>query len=56
MPLKPCPDCGHQVSTAARECPGYGRRYNPVGPYVFVSGLVLGLAPLVYSIVKLNWD
>ena len=23
--LQPCPDCGHQVSTAAKSCPSCGR-------------------------------
>lgn len=26
---RPCPDCGHQVSMAARACPGCGRIIRP---------------------------
>jgi hypothetical protein len=54
MALKPCPDCNHQVSTAARGCPGCGRQFNRVGPCVFVGLLIFGFAPMVYFIVKLN--
>jgi hypothetical protein len=27
--LRPCPDCGHQVSLAATSCPSCGRPFGP---------------------------
>ena len=45
MPLKPCPECGHQVSTAARACPSCGYqatiRINPVAKGVFKFGVLI---------------
>ncbi len=35
--LRPCKDCGHEVSKSAEACPNCGRRYrrrwNEIGPF-----------------------
>jgi uncharacterized protein (DUF983 family) len=43
--LKPCPDCGHQVSKTANKCPNCGRDLN-FGQQVAI-GAALGILGLV---------
>jgi RNA polymerase subunit RPABC4/transcription elongation factor Spt4 len=47
--LKPCPDCGHNVSKDAAACPGCGRKI-PQGE-MFVLWMVVGVIIVGLAIV-----
>jgi RNA polymerase subunit RPABC4/transcription elongation factor Spt4 len=42
--LKPCPDCGREVSKEAAACPSCGRKLNQVFALWVILGLIIGVA------------
>jgi hypothetical protein len=44
MNLKPCPDCGREVSKEAAACPGCGRKLNQSFALWMIVGLTIGVA------------
>ena len=57
MPLQPCRECGYQVSTEARACPGCGARWPVEGHAPTTStrraGLVLVSVALFFAYVAI---
>jgi RNA polymerase subunit RPABC4/transcription elongation factor Spt4 len=43
--LKPCPDCGREVSESARRCPQCGKAFTTFGGVIvaIIIGLIIGI-------------
>jgi len=52
MSLQQCPDCNHDVSSTAYECPNCGATFR-VRPGIGIGGLIVGilLAGLIAGII-----
>jgi RNA polymerase subunit RPABC4/transcription elongation factor Spt4 len=52
--LKPCPDCGHQVSKDAATCPQCGRKFHQeqVALWMLLGVTIIGMAILLVIVVS----